>query len=108
MKDSEGNEVRQDINIIELSPRDKEESETVQTEENLELIRLIQELTRSRVALQQANTPNNRANLEKVIEEAETSITDNSPIFRDKVWNPQNSSIRIIGSWCNGNTVHSK
>lgn len=83
MKNSDGELVHIDTNIIELAPRDVEEEETVVDHSDL-----IKELRLARIALDQANTPVNRDAMEEVIEETERAVTADSPIFRAKTWNP--------------------
>jgi len=81
MKDDDGNVVQVDTNILELAPRDIEVDHSD----------LMHELRLARIALDNANTPVNRAAVEESVKEAERVIATDSDIFRTKVWNPATS-----------------
>ena len=82
VKNELGVEVEKDFTIPEFELWIERKQIPDGVESNLE-----RELRRARLALEAANTPESRDNLERQIEQAE----ELSPVFRKKTWNPETS-----------------
>jgi hypothetical protein len=62
--------------------------ETVEVDNSALLAQIVLELQNARIALDEANTIANREAVESAIDNGEDAVTAESPIFRQKTWNP--------------------